>query len=650
MLSNDGRNSPGRDGAAHMNSDNRSGSDLVESAGAPIAISLEDALNLDSYADYQMYISAAIQYKNSRLLRLSMLNIIKNYSGNYKLMRRLLYTESLPWALVHGKLICKLYMDAGILKSNPFSIRHLVFPEVYMHRLMRAHITFAPAGRIKQLTEQEIKAVMEHPFISVKDAVFFATHKTDLALFHVGPEGIMRALGNALLNCMNNHEKFIKKEEHSHSNANEMLNVFSVLESLYSYDMPWSITMKILGKVGVLKTCIDSYHWRNTVIPSLVSLLPKPLSLTMLSYILESMDNDIIEWIGRLYPEFDSVHINHARHALKGCAALMNGLKHNQCYTEKLIQHDDAGEAQANDKPLINQQQPNGHATNLTLRVIQNFDGETDDRVKPYSDMSGKGIPLIVSPNPEVVFSGLNKLFPWAERANEIVCRQLSITRMGRRGYAYINPLLLIGDPGVGKTRYSQELAKLMGLPMVYCSVAGSTDAVLLKGTARGWATARPSLAVETIRRYNVANPMILVDEIDKTGSSNHNGRAEDYLHGVLEPGSARNVLDECLMIPVNLSAITWILTANRKDFLSSSLMSRLTTVTIPAPGRKHHEVVVRGIIRSVMAEFEIHELQLPEVPDSIWGTFMRSASNPRMLRKMVEAWLGETGRRITIQ
>ncbi|MHB8919285.1 MAG: AAA family ATPase [Desulfocucumaceae bacterium] len=654
MLDNDGMNSPCRGDAASMNSD-KAGSDPIKNTGVPLTLSLEDALKLDSYADYQAYISVAIPHKDSRRLRLSMLNIINNYSEDPKIMRRLLYTGSLPWALVHGKLICKLFMNAGIRENHPFSIRHLVFPEVYMHRLMRNQITFEPAGRVKQLTGQEIKKIMENPFISVKDAVFFATHKTDLVLSHIGPEGIMQAFGNALLNCMNNHEKFIKKEEYSHSNANGILNVFAVLESFSSYDMPWSVTVKILSKVDVLKTGIDSYSWRNTVISSLVSLLPKPLSLEMLSYILENMDNDIIAWIGRLYPEFDSTHVNHARRARKGGAAFIDGLKHNQyCQTKNLIvvgeTPDDAGETQADNKSAMNQQQPNESTTGLTLRVIQNFKGETDDRIKPYSDMSDKDVPLIVSPNPEAVFSGLNELFPWAKRANEIVCRQLSIARMGRRGYAYINPLLLIGDPGVGKTRYSQELAKFLGVPMVYCSAAGSTDAVLLKGTARGWGSARPSLAVETIRRYDVANPMILVDEIDKAGSGSHNGRVEDYLHGVLEPGSARNVLDECLMIPVNLSAITWILTANRKDFLSSSLLSRLTTVTIPAPGKKHHEVVVRGVIRSVMAESEIYENQLPEVPDSVWGTFMRSASNPRMLRKMVEAWIGEAGRHITIQ
>ncbi|MHB1630634.1 MAG: AAA family ATPase [Acidithiobacillus sp.] len=455
----------------------------------------------------------------------------------------------------------------------------------------------------------------------------------------------MQALGNALLNCMNNHEKFIKKEKYSNSNTKEILNIFTALESFAAYDMPWPIMMKILSKVDVLRT-INFYRWHY----ALVSLLPKPLSLEMLSYILENVDDNIIAWIGRLYPEFDSTHVNHARQAQKGGACLINWMQKNEaCPQEALIINDFPDDADDR-KAISNQHQPNGHSTSMALRVIQKFKCGTDEsNLQPYNEMSDKDIPLIAAPNPETVFSGLNELFPWAERANGIICRQLSVGRMGR-GYAYINPLLLIGAPGVGKTRYSQELAKLLGLPMVYYSAAGSNDSKLLKGTARGWTSARPSLAVETIRQYNVANPIILVDEIDKAGSGSHNGRAEDYLHGVLEPGSARNVLDECLMIPVNLSAITWILTANRKDFLSSSLLSRLTTVTIPAPGKKHHEVVVRGVIRSVMAESEIHEHQLPEVPDSVWNTFMRSASNLRMLRKMVEAWIGETGRHITIQ
>ncbi|MHB1630635.1 MAG: hypothetical protein ACYCQL_00135 [Acidithiobacillus sp.] len=171
MLDNDGMNSPCRGDAASMNSD-KAGSDPVENTGVPLTLSLEDALKLDSYADYQAYISVAIPHKDSRRLRLSMLNIINNYSEDPKIMRRLLYTESLPWALVHGKLICKLYLNTGLLRINPFSIRHLVFPEVYMHQLLRKQTTFEPAGRVKQLTEQEIKIIIESPFIGAKSAVF----------------------------------------------------------------------------------------------------------------------------------------------------------------------------------------------------------------------------------------------------------------------------------------------------------------------------------------------------------------------------------------------------------------------------------------------------------------------------------------------
>jgi ATP-dependent Lon protease len=254
-----------------------------------------------------------------------------------------------------------------------------------------------------------------------------------------------------------------------------------------------------------------------------------------------------------------------------------------------------------------------------------------------------------MAPDPEYIFSRLSDLFPWAERANEVVCRQLSICRMGR-GYAYINPLLLVGEPGVGKTRYSHELAKLLGVPMVYYGAGGSSDSMLLKGSARGWRDTRPSLAIETICQHNIANPIMLIDEIDKVGSGNQNGRVEDYLHSVLEPSSARNVLDECLMVPANLSAVTWILTANYKDRLSSSLLSRLTSIVIPSPGKKHFSAVVRGVVRSVIDESGINDHQIPDIPDDLWETFLRSAVNPRMLRKMVELWLGEAGRHITMQ
>lgn len=273
-----------------------------------------------------------------------------------------------------------------------------------------------------------------------------------------------------------------------------------------------------------------------------------------------------------------------------------------------------------------------------------------NDSLKYYAEIiSGKPVPLVAAPNPEQVFGELQRHFPWAERLNNIVCRQIAMNRTGR-GYAFVRPLLIHGKPGVGKTRYAQFLAEHMGVPFTLFSAAGNADSMLLKGSARGWSSTRPSFAIETIVKNKVANPLILVDEIDKANRSPSNGSIEQYLHGVMDPGSAEKLLDECLMVPVNLSAVSWILTANHIENFSSSFLERLISVEIPRPSSQHHETLTRSMLASLMKEYQMHESMMPGIPEGLWNTFIHAADNPRMLRKMMETWLGEAARHVSMQ
>ena len=143
------------------------------------------------------------------------------------------------------------------------------------------------------------------------------------------------------------------------------------------------------------------------------------------------------------------------------------------------------------------------------------------------------------------------------------------------------------------------------------------------------------SFAIETIVKNKVANPLILVDEIDKANQSPSNGSIEQYLHGVLDPGSAEKLLDECLMVSVNLSAVSWILTANHIENFSSSFLGRLISVEIPRPSIQHHETLTRSMLASLMKEYQLHESMMPGIPEGLWNTFIHAADNPRMLRKV---------------
>src|SRR5690606_4634128 len=121
-----------------------------------------------------------------------------------------------------------------------------------------------------------------------------------------------------------------------------------------------------------------------------------------------------------------------------------------------------------------------------------------------------------------------------------------------------------------------------------------------LQGTARAWSTAEPSAALRAIKDGGIANPLILVDEIEKAGASRHNGRIVDTLLSLLEAETARAWYDECLCVAADLTAINWIVTANTLAGIPEPLRNRLTIVQVGHPGAADFNAILGGIRQEI--------------------------------------------------
>ena len=150
-------------------------------------------------------------------------------------------------------------------------------------------------------------------------------------------------------------------------------------------------------------------------------------------------------------------------------------------------------------------------------------------------------------------------------------------------------------------------------------SLAGSPDSIDLRGTSRGWSTAQPTAVLRVMRDHSIANPIILIDEADKAGQSNQNGRATDTLLGMIEPETGRAWHDECLCRDVDLRAVNWVLTANGTTHIPGPLLSRLGIVRVGRPPPSAFAGIINGILADIAAELSIKPDDLPQlIPEVI--------------------------------
>lgn len=165
-----------------------------------------------------------------------------------------------------------------------------------------------------------------------------------------------------------------------------------------------------------------------------------------------------------------------------------------------------------------------------------------------------------------------------------------------------IEPTILVGAQGSGKSRFTRRLGQVLGLGTDIVPFAGLADSTIA-GTSRHWATGGPSIALAAVMRHNIANPLIVVDELDKTSDGGHNGNALHALLPFLETETSVALRDPWLQAPVDLSKVSWLMTANTTDGLSAPLRDRCSIMRFPSPEQRHLDALLPTLIAELAVE-----------------------------------------------
>ncbi|KAL6142534.1 hypothetical protein ACLB2K_060814 [Fragaria x ananassa] len=164
---------------------------------------------------------------------------------------------------------------------------------------------------------------------------------------------------------------------------------------------------------------------------------------------------------------------------------------------------------------------------------------------------------------------------------NDVKERILEFIAVGKlRGISQGKIICLSGPPGVGKTSIGRSIARALNRNFFRFSVGGLSDVAEIKGHRRTYIGAMPGKMVQCLKNVGTANPLVLIDEIDKLGRG-HAGDPASALLELLDPEQNANFLDHYLDVPIDLTKVLFVCTANVIENIPAPLLDRMEVISI---------------------------------------------------------------------
>jgi len=183
------------------------------------------------------------------------------------------------------------------------------------------------------------------------------------------------------------------------------------------------------------------------------------------------------------------------------------------------------------------------------------------------------------------------------------VKRQLALCHDSRDALE-ITPMLLLGPPGIGKTHFAREIAQLLGTGMGFISMSSLTAGWVLSGASSQWKGARPGKVFETLVDGQYANPLMVVDEIDKARGE-HAYDPLGALYSLLEHDTACAFTDEFAEVAIDASQVIWVATANDERCIPEPILNRMNVFEVRLPDRDAARSIALRLYKLLRSEHD---------------------------------------------
>lgn len=237
------------------------------------------------------------------------------------------------------------------------------------------------------------------------------------------------------------------------------------------------------------------------------------------------------------------------------------------------------------------------HACALKRSVFGQLKPEDRERLEGVA----AGIEVIRIPSDhraDEIAAGLHEYFPWLEPVTNVVWRGLRRSvEQGDPGVR-LPPLLLDGSAGIGKSHFARKLAELLGVPFMVVEATSENASFGVVGSQKSWSNAAPGRLLNFILSERVANPIVVIDELEKAGDvRSDKGRSfslTESLLPMLEPLSAAQWNCPYFEVPFDMRWVGWVMTTNNYHLLPDPLLSRCPPIRLSAPTIEHLKAFAR--------------------------------------------------------